>query len=59
MDTTKFFYLIMKGENLPVDEIENKIGLKGEKYRKGEYIVKKYRTEKKIFQSMELLMVFI
>ena len=35
MDTTKFFYLIMKGENLPVDEIENKIGLKGEKYRKG------------------------
>lgn len=52
MDTTKFFYLIMKGENLPVDEIEDKIGLKGEKYRKGEYIVKKYRTEKKIFQSI-------
>jgi len=24
MKTTKFFYLIMKGENLPIDEIEDK-----------------------------------
>ena len=52
MQTTKFFYLVIQGEDLPIDEIEDKIGLQGEKYRKGEYIVKKYSTEKKIFQNV-------
>ena len=50
MKTTKFFYLVMKGDDLQLDEIEDRIGLQGEKYRKGDCIVKKYKTEKKIFQ---------